>query len=331
VATDIRTSRPDESPWSVPITEEAVLANFGMSEEEIERRKRLVGIRPEDLAQITNVRGVVESHVDELTKAFFDHLGHDDARVPRYNELVAQARQLKGEHLLAMVRGPYDLAYARQRLQLGIVYGRFGLETSVFLGAYHDLLAGIQRTLMRESKLPAAAALEAFLSLRRVAFFDLSLQVDVLIHSREQLIRQQAQSIRELSTPILQLRDRLLLVPMIGVVDSSRARLIANRMLSAIRRSRALVVVLDVTGVATIENGAADDLGQAVSAAQLMGAQMIITGISDQTTHAMQWLMLGFQRFWTANDLQAGIEQADLLLAASGPPPGGAEAQSQGG
>ena len=315
MATDTPISRPGESPWSEPITEEAVLANFGLSDPEIERRKRLVGIRLEDCEQIANVREVVEKHADELTEAFFDHLGREDARVPRYNELVATARPLKNEHLLAMVRGPYDLAYARQRLRLGLVYGRFGLETSVFLGAYHDLLAGIQRTLIRESKRPAPVALEAFLSLRRVAFFDLSLQIDVLIHRREQVIRQQAQAIRELSTPVLQLRDRLLLMPMIGVIDSHRVLLMTDRLLSTIRRSRARVVVLDVTGVASLDNGAANELGQAVNAAQLMGAQLIITGISEHTTQSMQWLQVGSQRFWTANDLQAGIEQADLLQA----------------
>jgi rsbT co-antagonist protein RsbR len=94
-------------------------------------------------------------------------------------------------------------------------------------------------------------------------------------------------------------------------------------MLSGIRRSRALVVVLDITGVAGIDNGAATDLGQIVNAAQLMGAQLIITGISEQTTQALQWLQRGFQRFWTATDLQAGIEQADLLLTSDGTSPGG--------
>jgi len=304
------------------------MADFGLTEPEIDRRKRLVGIELEDHKQIANVREVVESHADELTDLFFDHLRREDARVPRFSELVAQARPLKCEHLLAMVRGPYDLAYARQRLRLGLVYGRFGLETSVFLGAYHDLLAGIQRTLLRESKLSAPVALEAFLSLRRVAFFDLGLQIDILIHSREQLIRQQAQAIRELSTPILQIRDRLMLMPLIGVVDRLRVRLIANKMLSAIRCSRALIVVLDVTGVAAIDNGAANDLGQVVNAAQLMGSQMIITGISEQTTEAMQWLQLGSLRFWTATDLQAGIEQAELLLATNSVPSPAGTAQS---
>jgi rsbT co-antagonist protein RsbR len=323
VATEIPFSipLPDESPASESITEEAVVASFGLRDAEIERRKRLVGIQLEDQQRIATVRKVVESHAAELTDEFFDHLGREDARVPRYSELVAMARPLKHKHLIAMVRGPYDLGYARQRLRLGLVYSSFGLETSVFLGAYHDLLAGIQRTLMRESRLSAPAALEAFLSLRRVAFFDLSLQIDVLIHSREQLIREQAQAIRELSTPVLQLRDRLLLMPLIGVIDHLRVRLIADRMLWAIHRTRALVVVLDITGVGAMDNGAANDLSQVVSAAQLMGAQLIITGVSAQSTQAMQWLQLGSHRIWTAVDLQAGFDQAERLLVVNGAMP----------
>jgi rsbT co-antagonist protein RsbR len=311
----------DESPLAEPITEQTVMSDVGITEPEIERRKRLVGIRLEDQQQIALVRDVVERNVDALTDAFFNNLGREDARVPRYAELVMQARPLKRDHLLAMVRGRYDLAYARQRILLGLVYGRFGLETSVFLGAYHDLLAGIQRAVVRESKLPAPGGIEAFLSLRRVAFFDLSLQIDVLMHGREQLIRRQAQSIRDLSTPVLQLRDRLLLMPLIGVIDAQRVQMIADRLLTAIRRSRALVAVLDITGVATVEDAVASRLSEAVTAAQLMGTRLIITGISEQASQAMQWLKVDSERLSTACDLQAGIERAERLLARGGAMP----------
>jgi rsbT co-antagonist protein RsbR len=305
----------DESQHNEPTTERTVMANVGIDAHEIERRRGLVGIQPNDLQRVALVRDVVERHVDELTSAFFDYLATADSRLPLARQLAVQARPLKREHLLAMVQGRYDLTYAEQRIRLGLVYGRFGLETSVFLGAYHQLFADMGRAILRESPLSAPDALECFLSLRRIGFFDLSLQIEVLIHEREQLIRRQALAIRELSTPVLQIRDRLLLVPLIGVIDVQRAQMITDKLLSAIRRSRALAVVLDITGVGAIDDLVASRMGQAFRAARLMGTSVIITGISEQATQAMTWLTADDDRFTTAGDLQAGIEVAERLLA----------------
>jgi hypothetical protein len=96
-------------------------------------------------------------------------------------------------------------------------------------------------------------------------------------------------------------------------------RLIADKMLSAIRRSHALVVVLDITGVAAIDNRPPTWSRSST----LHSSRVHNTGISEQTTQALQWLQLGF-RHRTASDLQAGIEQADLLLTSNGVLPPGA-------
>ncbi|HEX6811409.1 MAG TPA: protoglobin domain-containing protein [Planctomycetota bacterium] len=300
------------------MTEHTVMVTVGIDEQEIERRKRLVGIHQHDLDRVAQVREVVERHVDQLAGAFFDYLRDADSRVPMSEQLTAEARPLKHEHLLAMVQGRYDVAYVEQRIRLALVYGRFGIETSVFLGAYHQLFANMGRAILLESPLSAADALECFLSLRRIGFFDLSLQIDVLIHERERVIREQALAIRELSTPVLQIRDRLLLMPMIGVVDAERVRMMADRLLSAIRGTRALAVVLDITGVATMQEAVASELSQAIGAARLMGTSVIITGISELTTNAIRWLPIGTDLFRTASDLQAGIEQAERMLADGG-------------
>src|SRR5581483_3401889 len=108
---------------------------------------------------------------------------------------------------------------------------------------------------------------------------DIGVTMDVLVLERERIIRQQQEAIRELSTPVLQIRDRLLLLPIIGVIDTHRARLITENLLRAIRDNRARVVVMDVTGVATIDSKVANHLLQTVTAARLMGATVIVSGL----------------------------------------------------
>ncbi|MFL6065376.1 MAG: STAS domain-containing protein, partial [Friedmanniella sp.] len=72
------------------------------------------------------------------------------------------------------------------------------------------------------------------------------------VEERERIIRQQQDSIRELSTPVLPVRERLLILPIIGVLDSQRARQLTEQLLRGIRANRAKVVVIDITGVPTI-------------------------------------------------------------------------------
>src|SRR5919106_1435487 len=86
------------------------------------------------------------------------------------------------------------------------------------------------------------------------------------VEERERVIRQQQDAIRELSTPVLPVRERLLILPIIGVLDGERARQLTEQLLGAIRDNRARVVVIDVTGVATIDLTVANHLVQAVEA-----------------------------------------------------------------
>src|SRR6185436_11271562 len=101
-------------------------------------------------------------------------------------------------------------------------------------------------------------AFDRFTSLKKVAFFDLGIIIDVLIADREATIAVQQEAIRELSTPTLQVRDRLLILPIIGVLDTYRARQLTENLLGAIRDNRATVVVIDITGVATIDGTVAN-------------------------------------------------------------------------
>src|SRR6185295_1175031 len=99
------------------------------------------------------------------------------------------------------------------------------------------------------------------------------------VEERERIIRQQQEAIRELSTPVLQVRERLLILPIIGVIDSQRARQLTEQLLPGIRNNRAKVVVVDITGVPTIDSTVANHLVQTVEASRLMGASVIITGL----------------------------------------------------
>ena len=296
-----------------PISEQSVMANVGITEQDVERRKKFVGLEPKDYERIAAAKDLVVRNADDLTKTFFTFLaGFEEARVLLgYRELTDQARTLKREHLIAMVSGRYDLKYVEQRIRLGLLYGRVGLETKVFLGAFHHLLAQLGRLIERDH---VSDTFETFMSIKKVAFLDIGVQIDVLTHERERTIRRQSEAIRELSTPVLQIRDRLLLLPLVGVIDTHRAQLITENLLTAIRKNRAKVVVMDITGVATIDSKVANHLVQAVSASRLMGARVLVTGVSAEVAQSLVALGIDLEPFSTVGDLQGGVEDAERIL-----------------
>jgi rsbT co-antagonist protein RsbR len=134
------------------------------------------------------------------------------------------------------------------------------------------------------------------------------------VEERERVIREQQEAIRELSTPVLQVRDRLLILPIIGMLDAQRARQLTEQLLGAIQANRAKVVVLDITGVPSIDLGVANHLVQTVEAARLMGASTIVTGLSSEIAQTLVDLGVDVAMMRTVGDLQGGLEEAERLL-----------------
>jgi rsbT co-antagonist protein RsbR len=134
------------------------------------------------------------------------------------------------------------------------------------------------------------------------------------VQERERVIRDQQEAIRELSTPVLQVRERLLILPIIGILDAARARQLTDQLLKAIRAHRAKVVVIDITGVPDVDEEVANSLVQTVDASKLMGAAVIITGLSSEIAGTLVTIGVDLSKMDTVGDLQEGIEEAERLL-----------------
>lgn len=295
---------------------QALVHEMGLDEANIDRRMKAVGFEPSDLPNIEAIKDAVVAHVDDYNKTFFDHLSRLEEARPLLTSvaLLDRAKQLKRAHIVAMVGGDYGLLYAEQRLELASLYAAAGLDTRAFLGAFHHLLKHIGVDLMKQPERASLERFESFMSLKKVAFFDIALIVDVLVFERERVIRQQQEAIRELSTPVLQVRNRMLLLPIIGIIDTLRARLITESLLSSVRQNRAKVVVMDVTGVATIDSKVANHILQTVTAARLMGAEVIVTGLSADVAQSLAAIGIDLSKLNTVGDLQGGMEEAEQIL-----------------
>ncbi|MBV8921759.1 protoglobin domain-containing protein [Bradyrhizobium sp.] len=291
-------------------------SQFSLDDADIERRKIIVDLAAEDISRITTLKGVIAQEGDRYTEDFFRYLrdlGEAPALFGR-RDALAEAKRRKREHLTALTNGVYDQTYVDQRAALALLYSRYGLETRAFLGAFHHLLRALGGDIMKRFPDDPNGAFQRFMSVKKVAFFDIGIITDVLTSERERTISQQQEAIRELSTPVLQVRDGLLILPIIGMIDSLRAKQLTDSLLRAIRANRARMVVMDITGVAAVDSKVANHLIQTVAAARLMGSTVIITGLSADVAQALVALGVDLGKITTTADLQGGLEEAERLL-----------------
>jgi rsbT co-antagonist protein RsbR len=287
-----------------------------IDEQEVTRRKEFLEFRQEDAQALRGLREAAEKYVDPVVEDLYRlFLSFDETRAffgdPRVLERV---KRLQKEYFLRLTEGDYGAAYVADRLRIGTVHERINLAPKWYLGAYSFYIRAVASRLLEAAGSDHPKALSSFLSLVKLVFLDIGLAVDAYIEAREITMRKQQEAIRELSTPVLQIRDRLLLLPIIGVIDTLRARLITDGLLRSIRANRAKVVVMDVTGVATIDSKVANHLIQTVTAARLMGATVIVTGLSSDVAQALVALGIDLGKLNTVGDLQGGIEEAERLL-----------------
>jgi rsbT co-antagonist protein RsbR len=144
---------------------------------------------------------------------------------------------------------------------------------------------------------------------QQVAERTAALQHEVAERERlqEEVIEAQRRALAELSTPIIPVLEGVIVMPLIGSVDTLRARDITRALLAGVREHRAKVVILDITGVPLVDSGVAAYLNRTIQAARLKGARTIVTGISEAVAETIVDLGIDWSGIETLSDLQTGL------------------------
>lgn len=131
---------------------------------------------------------------------------------------------------------------------------------------------------------------------------------------RDQIQRELERMLSELATPIIRIWREILLVPLIGSLDSDRAQGMAERLLDRVSATRARVVVVDVTGVPTIDTAAGGFLIETFSAVKLLGTEVTLTGLKPEIAHTLVKLGIDFRMVAVARDLEDALRQAIAMI-----------------
>lgn len=227
------------------------------------------------------------------------------------------------QHLLAGILGASD-PFSREIPEYRALETFFrSLAHKVLLrgGKVDDIVRytqGLQLVLIRAIQEDTGVA---FAQSRSVLLFFSELFIELILavfhtylDEKEQTITTQEVELRETATPITEIWDGVLTLPIIGTLDSSRTMLIMDALLGRIASDRTRVVVMDLTGVSSIDSQVSHHLIQMVHAIKLMGAEAVLTGIRPEIARALTSLNINLGSVETRATLSDGLKLAFTML-----------------
>lgn len=275
-------------------------------------------ISEQDRAQASALSDIADEVGEDLIEAFYEHLlGNDDAAKHfEDSDQLDRVKQGQMRYFRELVNAKLDAGYIGDRRRIGQIHERTGVNPTLYIGAYAFYLNKLGHVVLERMQDDPAQAFRLVLSLIKLAHLDMALALETYVEAREDAILIRERELSELPTPVLKLREGLLLIPVVGALDSYRARSLTIQLLEGIRDHRARAVVLDITGVSAVDSAVANHLIQTMSAARLMGASSVLTGLSAEVAQSLVKVGVTGENLNTAGDLQQGIELAEAMLAA---------------
>jgi len=281
-----------------------------LDEAELRSRRAFFELTDADLDRLASLRDFAERHTDDVVEAFYELLlRHPETK--RFFEDAATIRRVKRtqrEYFLGLFSGRCDLAYVEDRLRVGTAHERIGLAPKWYLGAYRRYLQLLHDRLLKDFPAPEAPA--AYESILKIVSFDEALALDTYIAANLETIERHQAAIRELSTPVIRVYAGVLLLPLVGALDSLRAQQVMESVLLKVVEEQARCIIIDIAGVPIVDTKVADHLVKTTAAARLLGTQTILTGISAQVARTIVQLGVDISTMHTLTRLADGIELA---------------------
>jgi rsbT co-antagonist protein RsbR len=261
---------------------------------------------------------IYDAHRDEISKALEAWAAQHSELGPLLDAVPADVREEQARVSRDLMRGAvfegrWDDYLSHLRDQ-GLHYAQAGLG----FATWFELVGGFRREVRPHVVARLGSDPERMQRVLEAMnrFVDTAMGAvgEAYLDAKQEQIRIQQEAIRELSTPVLPVQDGILILPVVGMIDSVRAQQITQRLLEGIAAHRARAVVLDVTGVPAVDSAVANHLLQTVQAASLMGARVVVTGMSAANAQTLVRIGVDLAGLVTIGDLRGGIEEAHRAI-----------------
>ena len=205
--------------------------------------------------------------------------------------------------------GRVDLEYFEARRQIGAVHEAIGLPNDIYCAGMSVSESALQQ-MIQETDADAADKQAMSRSLAKLIDLDTYLALDEIALLKNFKILEQSRSVMEMSTPVTPIWEGILLLPLLGIIDTARTQDIMEKSLTKIAESEAKVFVLDISGVSTVDTAVANQLLKVTRATELMGCSSIISGISPAIAKTLVELGISTGEVRTTATLKDAFEIA---------------------
>lgn len=193
--------------------------------------------------------------------------------------VLSHVQKMQVAYWERLMQGHIDEDYVRDRQRVGEIHAKIGLPVMFYMAAtsmIYETVASLHETILKSSQL----SLEINQAIANILHLDAGLICQSFVDKRDQLLHEQSKAVMEMSTPVTEIWDGILLLPIVGIVDSKRSEDIMNAVLESIRSTKAKEFILDISGVGVVDTAVANYLITITKATALMGCRSTISGIS---------------------------------------------------
>lgn len=214
---------------------------------------------------------------------------------------------LKIRHWTSVWTANIDADYVAFRQNMGKIHADLGINLNQYFAILTSFVNQYEQLFISQN----LATFELANAFSKIISLDISLVLDAYTQAHEKALREQSYAIIDsISTPIAQLWDNILFLPLVGIVDSARAKDIMSAMLTKISATQSRIFILDISGVAVVDTAVANHFIKMTKATRLMGCQTIISGISPAVAQTIVELGVAIDEITTTNSMKDAIQLA---------------------
>ncbi len=285
--------------------------------EEWKRRKAFVGFTDRDAKLLKEIGPQAKKYVDEIIEELYRRfLSFEETKAFfASKDTLIRVKALQKAYFIELTEGEYGDEYLASRVRIGEVHSRIGLAPRWYMGGYSVYLQLAVPHVLSAFGSNAKKCRDALVALIKIIKLDEELAItNYTVSGEAKLAAAQAQEILEVSIPAIQIWPGIIVSPLIGTLDTGRAQMFMEKLLETIVATNSPVALVDVTGVPVLDTQTAQHLMETISAAGMLGAKVVLTGVRPAIAQTLVHLGVDMTGIVTRASLAAGLRHAFGLL-----------------
>lgn len=263
------------------------------------------------LDQVRALRDEAMLQVESVIERFYAWMAkHPDMMAFFPNEATLRhVQKMQIAYWGRLMEGKVDISYIEDRRRIGEIHARIGLPVMFYMAGasmIFEEVAGVHKALLQNNE----EAIDINQAVANLLHLDAGIICQSFVDKRDQLLHEQSEAVMSMSTPVTEIWDGILLLPIVGIVDSKRSEDIMNAVLECIRSSKAKEFILDISGVGVVDTAVANYLINITKATALMGCRSTISGISPAISKTIVQLGIDVGDINTTSTMMDALESA---------------------